>query len=150
MRLTLPRKRVVWMGQDGRVRLPGSDGFPGGPVHGERRSVLSTFLEAHPRVDEGQARHRLARYLFPGDSALTPLGALSGGERVRAALAVALAGDRTPWLLVLDEPTNHLDLPSLEAVERAVAEYDGALLVASHDRDFLSGIGVQRFLSLDR
>ncbi|HSG47073.1 MAG TPA: ATP-binding cassette domain-containing protein, partial [Longimicrobiales bacterium] len=108
VRLTLPRKRVVWMGQDGRVRPPGSDGFPGGPVHGERRSVLSTFLEAHPRVDEGQARHRLARYLFPGDSALTPLGALSGGERVRAALAVALAGDRTPWLLVLDEPTNHL------------------------------------------
>ena len=64
---------------------------------------------------------------------------MSGGERLRAALACVLMGARPPQLIILDEPTNHLDLTSIEAIETALAAYDGALLVISHDREFLDG-----------
>ena len=135
VRLGLPPDRVAYLDQRA-ARLP------------EGATVLEAFRAAHPTWDEGQARHVLARFLFPGDSALVPVGALSGGERVRAALACVLGGPRAPGLLVLDEPTNHLDLDSLETVERAVAAYDGALLVVSHDADFLGAVGVERTVRL--
>ncbi len=76
------------------------------------------------------------------------MASLSGGERLRAALACVLLGDHPPQLLILDEPTNHLDLDSIAAVEAAVAGYDGALMVVSHDRDFLAAIGVEREVAL--
>ena len=59
-----------------------------------------------------------------------------------------LSATPPPQLLILDEPTNHLDLPSIEAVEAALADYDVALLVVSHDRDFLTAIGVGREIVL--
>ena len=76
------------------------------------------------------------------------MASLSGGERLRAALACVLLGDHPPQLLILDEPTNHLDLDSITAVEAAVRGYDGALLIVSHDRDFLDAIGIEREISL--
>ena len=69
-------------------------------------------------------------------------------ERLRAALACALTAARPPQLIILDEPTNHLDLDSIAAVEAALAAYDGALIVASHDRDFLAAVGVEREIVL--
>jgi ATPase subunit of ABC transporter with duplicated ATPase domains len=71
---------------------------------------------------------------------------LSGGEKLRAALACTLFGDEPPQLLMLDEPTNHLDLESVEAIEAALSEYDGALLVASHDADFLDALEIERLI----
>ncbi len=111
-------------------------------------SVLACFRAMHPELDESTARHSLARFLFAGDSAYAPLTTLSGGERVRAALAVLLGGSLSPALLLLDEPTNHLDLPSLETVEAALATYDGALIVVSHDEDFLKAIGLDEVVVL--
>lgn len=73
---------------------------------------------------------------------------LSGGERMRAGLACVLGGVQGPPMLLIDEPTNHLDFDSLEVVERALAEFDGALLVASHDPEFLAAVGVDRTLEL--
>ncbi|MGW4284697.1 AAA family ATPase, partial [Nocardia sp. NPDC004750] len=74
--------------------------------------------------------------------------ALSGGERLRAALAMLLLADPAPRLLLLDEPTNNLDLPSLEHLTQALAGFEGALIVVSHDPRFLDDIGVTRRLEL--
>jgi ATPase subunit of ABC transporter with duplicated ATPase domains len=73
---------------------------------------------------------------------------LSGGQRLRAALACVLGGETLPPLLLLDEPTNHLDLESIAAIERGLAAYDGALLVVSHDPAFLEAIGITRRIAL--
>jgi ATPase subunit of ABC transporter with duplicated ATPase domains len=111
-------------------------------------SVLENYRTANPDVDETAARHALARFLFEGDAVHQPAGSLSGGQRLRAALACALNGWHPPRLLLLDEPTNHLDLDSLEALEQVLRGYDGALLVVSHDAAFLQEIGIDRRIDL--
>jgi ATPase subunit of ABC transporter with duplicated ATPase domains len=111
-------------------------------------SVLENYRTANPDVDETAARHALARFLFEGDAVHHPAGSLSGGQRLRAALACALNGWHPPRLLLLDEPTNHLDLESLEALEQVLRGYDGALLVVSHDAAFLDEIGIDRRIEL--
>ncbi|HEX5869816.1 MAG TPA: ATP-binding cassette domain-containing protein, partial [Longimicrobium sp.] len=111
-------------------------------------SVLENYRAANPEVDETAARHALARFLFEGDAVHQAAGSLSGGQRLRAALACALNGWHPPRLLILDEPTNHLDLDSLEALEQVLRGYDGALLVVSHDAAFLDAIGIERRVEL--
>jgi ATPase subunit of ABC transporter with duplicated ATPase domains len=111
-------------------------------------TLLANFRRLNPAADDNAAYAALARFVFRNVTALKPAGALSGGERLRAALACALMAERPPQLIILDEPTNHLDLESIAAVEAALAAYDGALLVVSHDREFLAAIGVDRELAL--
>jgi ATPase subunit of ABC transporter with duplicated ATPase domains len=100
-------------------------------------------------MDATSVRYALARFLFSDEAALQTVGTLSGGQRLRASLACVLGGERTPWLLVLDEPTNHLDLDAIDALETALREYDGALLVVSHDAAFLEAIRVERDVALE-
>jgi ATPase subunit of ABC transporter with duplicated ATPase domains len=111
-----------------------------------------TLVEAYRRLNRGATRNdahaALARFLFRNRDAEKQIGRLSGGERLRAALACVLTGEAPPQLLILDEPTNHLDLESIGAVEAALRGYDGALLVVSHDRDFLAAISVEREIRL--
>jgi ATPase subunit of ABC transporter with duplicated ATPase domains len=114
----------------------------------DEESLLENYRRLNPEADDNAAYAALARFLFRNLAALKPAGALSGGERLRAALACVLMGVRPPQLIVLDEPTNHLDLASIEAIEAALAAYDGALLVVSHDEDFLAGVGVDETLTL--
>jgi ATPase subunit of ABC transporter with duplicated ATPase domains len=111
-------------------------------------SVLGSFRGAYPRMTETEARHALARFLFREDEVLKQVRVLSGGERLRLALACVVGGPRPPALLLLDEPTNHLDLDSLAALEGVLRGYDGALLVASHDEEFLEAIGIERRVEL--
>ena len=111
-------------------------------------TLLENFRRLNPAADDNAAYAALARFVFRNVTALKPAGSLSGGERLRAALACALMAARPPQLIILDEPTNHLDLESIAAVEAALSAYDGALLVASHDRDFLAAIGVEREIEL--
>ncbi len=92
----------------------------------------------------GQPRHVAAYaqdFLFSAEQLRQPVSALSGGERNRLALAVALA--RPANLLVLDEPTNDLDMESLDALEDMLAAYDGTVILVSHDRAFLDGVATQ-------
>ena len=92
--------------------------------------------------------HLLAQFLFRGDRIHLPVGALSGGERLRATLACVLYTEPAPQLLLLDEPTNNLDLVSVGQLESALNAYEGAFVVVSHDERFLDEIGVQRRLRL--
>jgi ATPase subunit of ABC transporter with duplicated ATPase domains len=117
---------------------------------GEDGSLVNAWRRLNPGGSENAARAALARFLFRNTAADKPLASLSGGERLRAALACVLAGDPPPQLLILDEPTNHLDLDSIAAVESALAGYDGALLIVSHDADFLQAIGIGREIRLPR
>lgn len=111
-----------------------------------------TLVEAYRRINPGttanEAHAALARFLFRNTAAQRTAGTLSGGERLRAALACVMSGAKPPQLLILDEPTNHLDLDAIAAVEAALRAYDGALIVVSHDRDFLDAIGVEREIRL--
>jgi ATPase subunit of ABC transporter with duplicated ATPase domains len=111
-------------------------------------TVLENFRRHVPGSSETAARLALARFLFRGDTVHKPAVGLSGGERLRAALACVLSAAEPPQLLLLDEPTNHLDLPSLANLEQTLRGYTGALLVISHDRDFLDAVGVERVLEL--
>jgi ATPase subunit of ABC transporter with duplicated ATPase domains len=103
-----------------------------------------------PGVPPQQVRAGLARFLVSGDAVHRPTGTLSGGERFRVVLARLLLADPPPQLLLLDEPTNNLDLTSVDRLVEALAAYRGALVVASHDLDFLHRIGVQRWWRLSR
>jgi ATP-binding cassette subfamily F protein 3 len=84
------------------------------------------------------ARSELGRYRFFGEDAFKAVAGLSGGERCRLALLKLSLEPHN--LLVLDEPTNHLDIPACEVLERALADFDGSLLVISHDRAFLDAV----------
>jgi ATPase subunit of ABC transporter with duplicated ATPase domains len=102
----------------------------------------------HPGMTAGQAHEVLARFAFRNRDALRPVATLSGGERLRAGLALATGGPVPPQLLVLDEPTNHLDVEAIEMLEGALTGWDGALLLVSHDRRFLDTIGFTREIAL--
>ncbi|MEP6590961.1 MAG: ABC-F family ATP-binding cassette domain-containing protein, partial [Gemmatimonadota bacterium] len=83
----------------------------------------------------GQIQGHLGRFGFSGDSVLRRAGSLSGGERARVALALMMLAEAN--VLVFDEPTNHLDVESIEALEDAIAEYEGTVMLVSHDRALL-------------
>ena len=104
------------------------------------QSVMTHLNLSHTPLEEGVLRTRLAQRQLGADNVMLPLAALSGGERLKAALACVLWRAEATQLLLLDEPTNHLDLASVQAIEAALAGFPGALLVVSHDEAFLSGL----------
>lgn len=113
-------------------------------------SVLANFRLLNPDTDDNACRAALARFMFRADAAHQIAGTLSGGQLLRAGLACVLGGANPPPLLILDEPTNHLDLDSIESIEAALAAYDGALLIVSHDERFLEAVKVSRRITLGR
>ncbi|CAH3327977.1 TPA: ABC-F family ATP-binding cassette domain-containing protein [Enterobacter roggenkampii] len=104
------------------------------------QSVMTHLNLSHTPLEEGVLRTRLAQLQLGADKVMLPLATLSGGERLKAALACVLWRAEATQLLLLDEPTNHLDLASVQAIEAALAGFHGALLVVSHDEAFLSGL----------
>ncbi|MEK4242160.1 ATP-binding cassette domain-containing protein [Janibacter sp. FSL W8-0316] len=107
-------------------------------------TILETVRAAAATVPPQQVRASLARFLFRGALAERRVAGLSGGERFRVALASVLLADPAPQLVVLDEPTNSLDVDSVDQLIDALSAYEGALLVVSHDEDFLCRLGLTR------
>ena len=102
------------------------------------KKVIDTMFEAVPDWTQTQVRSLLGSFCFSNDSVFKDVGQLSGGEKARLALALMLL---TPCnLLVLDEPTNHLDIPAKQMLEDALCAYEGAALLVSHDRYFISRV----------
>jgi ATP-binding cassette subfamily F protein 3 len=100
-------------------------------LHPEK-NVLDEVWDSYPGLTQTQVRSALAVFLFQGDDVFKSVATLSGGERARV-LLLKLMLSRSNFLL-LDEPTNHLDIPSSEALENALLDYEGTLLIVSHDR----------------
>ena len=98
-------------------------------------SPLMHLMRIAPDVREQELRNFLGSFNFPGDMVKSPIAPFSGGEKAR--LALALIVWQRPNLLLLDEPTNHLDLETREALTEALAQFDGTLLLVSHDRHLL-------------
>lgn len=94
--------------------------------------VIDEIWDYYPKMTQTEVRSSLAVFLFQGEDVFKPVSALSGGERARI-LLLRLMLSRNNFLL-LDEPTNHLDISSCEALENALQNYEGTLLIVSHDR----------------
>jgi len=104
----------------------------------ENLTVLETIEQAATEDTSGRVRSILGSFLFSNDEVKKKVKVLSGGERARVALCKLLL---EPYnLLVMDEPTNHLDITSKELLKKALNNYDGSLIVVSHDREFLQGL----------
>jgi ATP-binding cassette, subfamily F, member 3 len=102
------------------------------------KTLLETMEQASPPEMRTKLRSILGSFLFTGEDVDKKVFVLSGGERARLAMACMML--RPINLMILDEPTNHLDMISKEVLKEAVRSYDGALIVVSHDRDFLQGL----------
>src|SRR2546423_4358953 len=104
------------------------------------RTIIDEIRQVSTLSEDG-ARSFLGRFLFSGDDVFKSVGALSGGERSRVALAkLTLRGSN---FLVLDEPTNHLDLQSRQFLEEVLGEFEGSLLFVSHDRYFIDSLATK-------
>jgi ATP-binding cassette subfamily F protein 3 len=108
------------------------------------RNILEELTERFPRLTQHELRSALGRFLFGGEDVYKPVEQLSGGEKARLTLLTLML---TPAnFLLLDEPSNHLDLAAREAVEQALLEYSGAMLVVSHDRYLINKLAQRLYV----
>ncbi|MBQ7505495.1 MAG: ABC-F family ATP-binding cassette domain-containing protein [Ruminococcus sp.] len=100
------------------------------------KSALDEIWDAFPDMTETRVRTYLGSFLFRGDEVFKPLNQMSGGERARVSLLKLMLNGSN--LLLLDEPTNHLDASSREQLEQTLSDYEGTMLIISHDRYFIN------------
>jgi len=106
-----------------------------------RKSMFDAIQDLRPTWNRGQVQNHLGAFGFSGEEVFREIGTLSGGERARMALALMTLSRAN--LLVLDEPTNHLDVENIEVLEDALDEYEGTVLLVSHDRAFLREVATR-------
>ena len=113
-------------------------------------SLLDSSLTVFETVDEvakgevrTQIKNILGRFMFSGEDVDKKVSVLSGGEKTRLAMVKLLLEPVN--LLILDEPTNHLDIKSKDVLKEALLNFDGTLILVSHDRDFLQGLSEKVF-----
>ena len=99
-------------------------------------------------LEEHEVKIRLNRFLFPQNTWDKPCSALSGGERMRLMLCCLSIGSQSPDIIILDEPTNNLDIQNIEILTNAINDYQGTLIVISHDETFLNQINIDQIVSL--
>jgi ATPase subunit of ABC transporter with duplicated ATPase domains len=108
------------------------------------RTVLENMLSSSPTLGEVEARKVLGSFLFTGDDVLKPAGVLSGGEKTRLSLATLVVSKAN--VLLLDEPTNNLDPASREEILDALAHFEGAVVLVSHDDGAVLALNPERVL----
>jgi ATP-binding cassette subfamily F protein 3 len=106
-----------------------------------RKSLSEAIQDQRPLWNRGQVQNLLGAFGFSGDDVFREIATLSGGERARVALALMTLARAN--LLILDEPTNHLDVENIEVLEDALDEYEGSVLLVSHDRAFLREVATR-------
>jgi len=106
-----------------------------------RTSMYDAIQNQRPLWTRGHVQNCLGAFGFSGDEVTREIGSLSGGERARMALALMTLARAN--LLILDEPTNHLDVENIEALEDALEDYEGSVLLVSHDRAFLREVATR-------
>lgn len=107
-------------------------------------TVLQNLIHVAPELDDTQARSILGSFLFSGDDALKPARVLSGGEKTRLALATLVTSRAN--VLLLDEPTNNLDPASRDEILKAIAKYEGAIVLVTHDEGAVEALNPERVL----
>ncbi|MEM9142691.1 MAG: ABC-F family ATP-binding cassette domain-containing protein [Bacteroidota bacterium] len=113
-----------------------------------KKTVLDTMIDAANEKNRSKVRDILGAFLFSGEDVEKYVSVLSGGERNRLALAKLLL---SPFnVLVMDEPTNHLDIKSKNVLKEALNNFEGTLILVSHDRDFLQGLTTRVYEFKDR
>jgi ATP-binding cassette subfamily F protein 3 len=112
------------------------------------KALYDVIADLRPQWERGRIQGHLGRFGFSGKEVLRRADSLSGGERARLALAILMLSGAN--LLVLDEPTNHLDVESIEALEDAIEEYDGTVILVSHDRELLRALTTRIWVLHDR
>ena len=100
------------------------------------KTVIDEVWDEYPNLTQTQIRNALAVFLFKGEDVFKEIHKLSGGERARVELVKLML--KSVNLLIMDEPTNHLDIESREALENALSDYDGTMIMVSHDRYFIN------------
>jgi ATPase subunit of ABC transporter with duplicated ATPase domains len=113
-----------------------------GELEGHEKETMQSWLwNFAPGENVGFIRGKLAEVLFQKDEVEKKIGALSGGEKAR--LIFAKIGLKQPNVMILDEPTNHLDLEGIESLAKGLTDYDGSMVVVSHDRWFVSKVATR-------
>jgi ATP-binding cassette subfamily F protein 3 len=112
------------------------------------KSLFDVINDLRPTWDRRMIQGHLGRFGFSGDEVQRRAESLSGGERARVALAMLMLGGAN--LLILDEPTNHLDVESIEVLEDAIEDYDGTVLLVSHDRELLRALTTRVWVLHDK
>ncbi len=135
--LSLTRFNVIYIDQDYSLIDNGLT------VYEQAQQYNSSGLQDH------EIKIRLNRFLFTGDNWNKPCKALSGGEKMRLMLCALTIGNQAPDMIILDEPTNNLDIQNIEILTAAINEYEGALVVISHDEHFLNEIGIEQSINLE-
>ncbi|HZJ78251.1 MAG TPA: ABC-F family ATP-binding cassette domain-containing protein [Clostridia bacterium] len=107
----------------------------------DTKTVIDEIWDTHRGMNATQVRSALAAFLFKGDDVFKRISDLSGGEKARVALLKLMLSGAN--FLLLDEPTNHLDITSMEALENALLDFDGTMLIVSHDRYFINKIATE-------
>ncbi|UOF00634.1 ATP-binding cassette domain-containing protein [Bdellovibrio reynosensis] len=115
----------------------------------DTKTVLENVADSS-LLTESEIRNGLAKFLFAKDAVFQKVSSLSGGERLRAALAKGILSNKKPELLILDEPTNNLDLVNIQFLESLVKEFKAAVLAISHDEIFLQNSGITEEFKIHR